>query len=106
MGEAFFKRKIRTVYELACRDTQEPVVIKKRYRIVRTVELNGLCFREFSVNLLSPRDFIMESASDLVPEQDGTWPCLLVRERGSRSGVLVHSGGKEYARYAALLNGA
>jgi hypothetical protein len=105
MGEALFKRRIRTVYELASRQTQEPVVLKKRYRIVRTVELNGLCFREFSINLLSPRDFIMESASDMVPEQDGTWPCLLVRERGARSGVLVHSDGKEYARYTALFNG-
>lgn len=105
MGEALFKRKIKTVYELACRAGQETAAMRKRYRIVKTIELNSLSFREFSVNLLSPRDFIMESAPALMVEADGTWPCLLVKERGHRSGVLVHSEGKEYAAYAALLRG-
>ncbi len=105
MEEALFKRKIRTVYELACRAGHEAAAMKRRYRIIKTVELNSLSFREFSVNLLTPRDFIMDSAPVLTAEADGTWPCLLVKERGVRSGVLVHSEGKEYARYAALFRG-
>ena len=77
----------------------EPCVVEK------VIKLSGSEYDRFSNNLLADRDFIRDN-QDLMAFEDGARHCLLVVSDERRDGILVHSSGYDYARYAAFVPNA
>lgn len=73
------------------------------FQVEKIVELGHEEFSKYKYDLLSDRDFIKENV-DLMPGlRDGAMPVLLVLGEGHEDGILIDSGGYNYARYSALL---
>ncbi|GAB6157869.1 hypothetical protein JCM39194_10690 [Desulfotomaculum varum] len=104
MKQAHFFRKIPTLEELKEHTLAEEQAggRGKAYWIFKTIELSEQEFKEFSEALLSDRDFIAETTDQAIVTTDDVWYCLLVKPKGGREGILVHSTGYNYARYAAI----
>ena len=73
---------------------------EKDYEIVATVKLGTIDYENFITDMLADRQFL-EDYADLCSEGD-VWRCILVKQRGQSSGVLVVPDGC-YVKYAALL---
>lgn len=71
--------------------------------ITKVVELDSNRFQQFQRNLLHDYDFIAENADAMRVDENGVSHCLLVLGEGHEDGILVRSGGYDYARYSALL---
>ena len=91
--KAYFQRKEPKL------ETQDCVVAK-------VIRLPSAAFHSFSNNLLRDHDFISEANRTMRPGEGGKHNCLLVIGEGQRDGILVDSGGYDYARYTALFPNA
>jgi len=74
----------------------------KTCQVTGTIELEGPRFRFFSDNLLANYDFIKEN-QEKMSVADGVYNCVLVLDADGHDGILVHSEGYDYARYAAYV---
>lgn len=108
MNTAKFLRKASNIEELErytnCDQFQGD---KANFKIFKEVEMSSKDYKEFSENLLVDRDFIKETTNESEWfEEDGevVLKCILVKEKGQESGILVHSSGFDYARYTAIYN--
>ena len=77
----------------------EPCVINT------VIQLSGSEYDEFSRNMNADQDFIKDN-QDLMGYEDGVRHCLLVVSDERRDGILIHSSGYDYARYAAFVPNA
>lgn len=106
MNKAKFFRKASNLEELErYTNSNEFQGDKANFKIFKEVEMNSKDYKEFSENLLVDRDFIRETANESEWfEENGeiVLKCILVKEKGQESGILVHSSGFDYARYTAL----
>lgn len=107
MDKAYFFRKAANLKELA-EYTYSNEFIKgdeTKFSIFKAIEMSEEEYKEFTQNLLYDRDFIKETTkeSDIVEEKgEIVLKCILVKEKGKKGGVLVHSSGYDYPRYTAI----
>jgi hypothetical protein len=71
--------------------------------IEKTIELGRAEFESFAGDLFADQDFIKENMELMRVDKSGIRHCILVKEQGRGSGILIESEGYEYARYAAYL---
>jgi len=74
----------------------------KPCQVTDTIELDGPKFRFLSENLLMDYAFIKENQDKMAFAYD-VYNCLLVLDADGHDGILVHSEGYDYARYAAYV---
>ena len=67
----------------------------------KIIKLTPEQYKEFSENLLDDYSFIAENIALMYVGINHDWHCILVKEQGSSTGILVESEGYAYARYAA-----
>ncbi|HWQ89509.1 MAG TPA: DUF6329 domain-containing protein [Desulfitobacteriaceae bacterium] len=99
MSRALFTRKAVDVDELKNRTGEERD--KSYYVVEKVIELLAPQFQEFGDNLLQDYDFIEANIDIMYVDADRVWHCLLIKEAGSKTGILVESEGYSYARYAS-----
>ena len=98
IGHAFFAERPRTIDDL-----MQPHLSahEREYQIVKTIELKKMDYENFITDMLADRQFL-EDYADLCSEGE-VWRCILVKQRGQSSGVLVVPDGC-YVKYAALFS--
>lgn len=69
--------------------------------IEKIVELPADEYEHFQNNLLEDCECIKENIKLMRVDTEDVWHCILIREEGSKEGILVESEGYEYARYSA-----
>lgn len=74
---------------------------KTFFVIEKVIELSDVEYTHFTKNLLDDFDFIEANIDLMYVDTNQVKHCILVREAGKTSGVLVESEGYSYARYAA-----
>ncbi|CFX96979.1 MULTISPECIES: DUF6329 domain-containing protein [Clostridia] len=79
--------------------------MRKRFAVVKTVELSKIDYDNFIADLYVDRTFIEENKGLCRIDEDGVWLCLLVKRRGQSDGVLVMPDGRDYPKYAAYYPG-
>jgi hypothetical protein len=62
---------------------------RKRFAVVKTIELSKIDYDNFVADLCVDRTFIEENKGFCHVNEDGVWLCLLVKQRGQSDGVLV-----------------
>ena len=98
--KVMFTRKAVDVMELIRRPYTERDA--SNFIIEKTVELPSSEFLAFTRSLLKDYSFIEENIDLMYRDTKGLYHCILVKEKGSASGILVESEGYSYARYAAI----
>lgn len=78
---------------------------RKRFAVVKTIELSKIDYDNFVADLCVDRTFIEENKGLCRINEDGVWLCLLVKQRGRSDGVLVMPDGRDYPKYAAYYPG-
>jgi len=71
--------------------------------IEKIIHMSGAEFDYFSRHLTRDMDFIRDNKLDSSRDAEGRRRCLLVVGEGRRDGILVESGGYDYARHTAFL---
>ena len=74
--------------------------------VEKVIRLSGAEFDHFSRNLLRDSDFIRDNQFDTTHDAEGRTRCMLIVGEGRRDGILVSSGGYDYARYSAIMPNA
>jgi Large extracellular alpha-helical protein len=84
---------------------KEPQFEAESCVVSKVIKLSGSEYDRFSRNMNADQDFIRDN-QDLMGFEDGARHCLLVVSDERRDGILVHSSGYDYARYAAFVPNA
>ena len=109
MNKATFFRKASNLEELErYTNSDEFQGDKANFKIFKEVEMSREFYKEFCKNFLEDRDFIRETTNESEWFEDNgeaVLKCILVKEKGQESGILVHSSGFDYARYTAIYKG-
>ena len=79
--------------------------MRKRFAVVKTIELSKIDYDNFIADLCVDRLFIEENKGLCHVNEDGVWLCLLVKQRGRSDGVLVMPDGRDFPKYAAYYHG-
>lgn len=74
---------------------------KSVFVIEKVIELSDAEYTHFTKNLLDDFDFIEANIDLMYVDSNQVKHCILVKETGKTSGVLVESEGYSYARYTA-----
>jgi hypothetical protein len=74
--------------------------------VEKVIRLSGAEFDRFSENMLRDWNFIRSNNDLMYIDSEDKAHCLLVVGEGRRDGVLVNSGGADFARYSAFLPNA
>ena len=74
---------------------------EREYEIVKTIELSGIAYENFSEDMLADRQFIEGNAA--LCEDGDILHCLLVKQRGEREGILVVPELGSYVKRAAYI---
>lgn len=98
--KVMFTRKAVDIEELIRRPYSDRDA--SNFVIEKTVELPSPEFLLFTRSLLKDHPFIEENIDLMYRDFNGIFHCILVKEKGSTSGILVESEGYSYARYAAI----
>lgn len=98
--KVMFTRKAVDVQELVRRPYSDRDA--SNFVVEKTIELPHSEFLSFTRNLLKDYPFIEENIDLMYRDIKGLYHCILVKEKGSTSGILVESEGYSYARYAAI----
>lgn len=98
--KVMFTRKAVDVPELVRRPYSDRDA--SNFVIEKAVELPRPEFLAFTRSLLKDYPFIEENIDLMYRDIKGLYHCILVKEKGSTSGILVESEGYSYARYAAI----
>lgn len=101
--KVMFTRKAVDIEELIRRPYSVRDAIN--FVIEKTVVLPSPEFLLFTRSLLKDHPFIEENIDLMYRDIKGNYHCILVKEKGSTSGILVESEGYSYARYAAIYKG-
>lgn len=88
---------------LRCKDNE---IQTTRCEVISAVDLPHDEFESFRTNLLHEYPFIADHADEMSADSSGVHRCILVLDSGNDDGILVHSSGANYARYAAFVPGA
>lgn len=78
--------------------TVQPIQVE----VVKTLQLTGKQFRDFSANLLRDMPFLIPN-KNLTGYDKGVTRCLLVTTRSRRDGILVDCQGFNFARYSCYV---
>ncbi len=105
-GRAYFRK-----YPSRIENLQRLHLLTDRipYTIVKVVVLLRIDYENFITDMTVERDFLEKSAPLCSARQDGVLPCVLVRQRNRKDGVLVlpdHEGFVIWAAYLADVEGA
>ena len=65
------------------------------------IELPAAEYEAFTRDLTQPQAFIHDRVSKMFIDAKKIWHCILVRQEGTPAGILVQSGGADYAKYTA-----
>ena len=98
--KVMFTRKAVDIAELIRRPYSDRDA--SNFVIEKIVELPRPEFLAFTRSLLKDYSFIDENIDLMYRDIKGLYHCILVKEKGSTSGILVESEGYSYARYAAI----
>ncbi len=75
---------------------------RKRYAVVKIVTLPHIDYENFVTDMTVERGFLAESAPFCQARDDGARPCVLVRRRGRKDGVLVSPDSVGFVIWAAF----
>ena len=84
-GYAYFVDKPRTIDDLMqphCVEAERP------FHIVKTIQLNGIDYTNFSTDMLADRSYI-EGNYHLCSSLGPVIQCLLIKQKGKKGGILV-----------------
>ena len=96
----FFAEGPRTIEDLSRPHTLEQ---ERPFEIVKTISLSVIDYENFITDMKADRQFIEDHST--LCAQGEIWKCLLVRQRGSTSGVLVMPKAERFVGWAALWRG-
>ncbi len=99
-GFAFFVNRPRTIEDLML---LHPAEQERRYEIVDAVCLAKIDYENFITDMLADRAFIEDRAA--LCDRGEIWRCILVRQRGCRSGILVMPADGGHVEWAAYCPG-
>ncbi len=74
---------------------------EREYEIVKTIELSGINYENFSEDMLVNRQFIEDNAA--LCEDGDVLRCLLVKRRGKHEGILIVPEFGSYVKQAAYI---
>ena len=96
-GEAAFIYRPRTLNELKESANMEH---RKKYQIVKVIELSSIDYTNFITDMLADRLFIEENEE--LCSYEHPWKCLLVKDKSSQGGILVMPFNKAFVGWAAI----
>ena len=94
-GSAYFVKRPWTIDDLHMPHLKEQ---ERPYEVIKVIRLGAMDYENFITDLLADRPFI-EECSNLC-EQEETWKCLLVCQRGQSDGILVMSERDRFVGWA------
>ena len=74
--------------------------------VEKVIRLSDIEYMRFSTSMLREQDFIRDNIDLMIVDADNRYHCLLVVGEGRSDGILVHSSGYDYARFAAYVPNA
>lgn len=92
-------------YPFQIEDLRRPHFVDhcKPYIVEKIISLDVIDYENFIKDICVDRWFIEENTDLCKIDNDGIWHCILVKQHGNTSGVLVMSEGRVFAKWAAYL---
>ena len=88
---------------LHCKDEEVKV---ENYIVEKVIELSDIEYESLCEDLMLNRDFITENKESMYVDNNGTAHCILVLGQSYDDGILINSGGYDYARYYSVIPSA